>query len=793
MRRIGLLTWNTYENYGTHLQWYALTKVLADMGYDVTAIRYVPRPTPQGDILPDSVRSLLAHYARAGWKKIDERWKPIPDDGLNDRHARFATFRERELFKYTGVCETASDLFSLNNDFDCFVCGSDQIWSPFCFDAHYFLDFVADGQKKIAYAPSLGCENVKNPYIAEQLFPLVKDFAAVSVREISGAKLMKEQCGMDVPVVLDPTLLLSETAWNDVANNAYETPKRYILCYFLGKQESHWRQVRRLAKRTGLPLVVLPVFGEDFDRAGNVPKDVGPAEFISLIKRASFVCTDSYHGAIFSFIFHRKFAIFPRFKRHDVLNQNTRIDTITRHLNLGDRIVGGNNSLFHVYALHDDFSDSAVRHTQLRKESLDWLSHALGSVRAAQDTHFAITNTCCGCGVCATVCPKNAVTVRRDDEGFLRSFVDADRCVRCLLCRSVCPFYQKSSLMTITGKNALYAIKSRNPAVLCVSSSGGAGFELMDYFRRNGKSVTGCLYDSAALMAKGQCFDGGHLSEQDLVRLQGSKYIQSDYTGVFKELKNLGSGVITGLPCQVAAARNYLHHIGRRNDFLLVDLICHGVPSQNLWYTYIAEKQKIFHFKSSPSVMFRNKPLGWAQRFISLSCSDSEINISSKKDLFYAFFLAGNCYAESCYECNYRCASCADLRIADYWGPRFKDDKTGVSMCIPLTDAGKHALCALEKDDRISCVLTDIQDMFCYQQTKNAVLPLERDAVLAAFKSTESLVKLKKKFLHLYHLQERVWKMVVVFRKVRNVVRKQSVLKEGESSVQPRHGEGVPS
>lgn len=770
MKKIGLLTWHTYENYGTYLQWYALTKVLSDFGNDVYTINYIPRPIAQSNILPDKPLTLISHYAKRLISKMSKE-SPLSDEFLTKRHEKFQEFRKLEFFKFTKQCETASDLFSLNKDFDYFVCGSDQIWSPICFDSHYFLDFVNDKTKKIAYAPSIGSDEVKNPFIKEKIFSLIKDIAFVSIRENRGKELIKENCGIDVPVVLDPTLLLSQSDWNNIADSNYKVPENYILCYFLGNNEKYWKQVKNLSEKTKIPMLVIPVYKKDFNRTDKVPKDIGPTQFITLVKNASFVCTDSYHGSIFSFIYKKQFALFSRFKQNDFRNQNSRIDTLTHNLYLKSRRVNENNSLWQIYNTQFDYASAQEQYNILFNKSVEYLQTALNSA-SEKDIDFKITNTCCGCGACAAVCPRNAISIKRNEDGFLQSYIDDTKCVHCFKCRSVCPFYQTNFIKPITKSNLLYAVKSKNTDVLKVSSSGGISFELMDFYKRNQSSVTGCVYDTENLEARGQSINGNKISMFDLSAFQGSKYIQSNYSEVFKELKNLDGGIITGLPCQIAAVNNYLNLERRRNEFLLVDLICHGVPSQNLWEKYISESRKKFRFADNPEVKFRNKPLGWAQMFISLSLRDTKINIASKKDLFYAFFLSGNCYADSCYECNYRCSSCADIRIADYWNPKYyKTNKNGVSMCFPLTEKGKDILYQLEKENRVSCELSDIQDLFKFQQTKNFYVPLERKSVLEAFNSDMSLQEIKKKYLATSRLQQRIWKISSALIKMRNTIR----------------------
>ena len=766
MKKIALLTWITYENYGTFLQWYALTTVLKNLGYSVDSIHYIPRETPNAFIMPDKDTSFLKYCARRGFQKLFHRKSiSLPYETQSERHSSFENFQNK-YFTLTNPCYTLSQLFTLNDDYDYFVCGSDQIWSPLCFDSHYFLDFVQDKSKKIAYAPSIGTDEIKNPYISEKMASLISRFANVSVRENAGKRIIKELTGQDAPVVLDPTLLLDSAEWNSVADTTYNVPGKYILCYFLGCNEKYWEEVLRLSVRENLPLVVIPVFEKDFTRSKNVPKDVGPAQFLTLVKNATFVCTDSYHGSIFSLLYKKSFAVFSRFSRNDIRNQNSRIDTFCENFNLENRRVSKQNPLNEIFSNHIDWSEPYARLAELRKKSTDYLNFAF---EENTDTEFKITNTCCGCGACAAVCPKHAITIKRNEDGFLQSFVDNEKCVKCNTCRRVCPYFQTNFIIPITNSNLLYAAKSTSTEVLNISSSGGIAFELMNFFKNNYKSVTGCIYDKESLSALGVSVSGEKVEKFDLSVFQGSKYTQSDYQNVFKELKNLDGGIITGLPCQIAAANNYLELIGRRNEFFLVDIICHGVPSQNLWEKYISESRKKFRFAENPEIKFRDKPLGWAQRFISLSLRDKKINICSKKDLFYAFFLAGNCYAESCYECNYRCSSCADIRIADYWNPKFyKTHKNGISMCIPLTEKGKDILYRLENENRISCNPADIQDMFKFQQTKNTFVPLERESVLEAFKSDMSLTDIRKKYLSVYSLQQKVCKFCSFLVKVRN-------------------------
>ena len=768
MKNVGILTWITYENYGTFLQCYALNKNIAKLDYNVETIQYIPRRTPNSMITLEFNSVIKYYFNRFIYHFFTKKPAPLLYEAMPERHKRFSLFKTNYI-NLTEEIFTSSQLFKLNDKYDYFVCGSDQIWSPLVFDSHFFLDFVTNKNKKIAYAPSIGTNTINNAFIKQKIKELINDFDKVSIRENSGKQIIKELTGKDVPVVLDPTMLLDSTEWDELADNDYCVPEKYILCYFLGYNEKYWKQIKQLSEKTNIPIVVLPVYNNDFLRSEYVPKDVGPSQFITLVRNATFICTDSFHGSVFSILYKKPFALFSRFTKRDAWNQNSRIDTLCENLKLKERRVTKYQTLLAIFEKTIDWYEPYLELEKLRKESNSYLHSSFNNT----DTDgFNITNTCCGCGACAAVCPKNAITIRQNEEGFLQSFIDKSKCIKCKSCRMVCPFYTISS-KKITENDLLYAANSIDLEVLKHSSSGGIGYELMDYFKKQNNSVTGCKYDKNTLKAIGISVSNKDIKDFDLTEFQGSKYIQSDYTGVFKRLKDLTGGIITGLPCQIAAAHNYLCKIGRRDEFFLVDIICHGVPSQVLWEKYITECKKKFNFKDNPEIIFRNKKLGWVQRFISLASDSKEINISSKKDLFYSFFLSGNCYAVSCYECNYRDSSCADIRIADYWNPKYyKTNSNGLSMCIPLTAKGKELLIKLQEANKINCELTDIQDMFRYQQTEDNFIPFERKEVIAAFKSNINLMKIKDKYLSVYNLQNKIGKVGACLIKIKKIIKK---------------------
>jgi len=242
----------------------------------------------------------------------------------------------------------------------------------------------------------------------------------------------------------------------------------------------------------------------------------------------------------------------------------------------------------------------------------------------------------------------------------------------------------------------------------------------------------------------------------DIHKYQGSKYIQSDFSNVFDTILSSNEGVITGTPCQISALHNFLLLHNVRDKYLLVDLICHGVPTNLLWNKYIKEKEHQLGSNESMDVLFRDKSFGWRDKIITLVTSKQYLHINEKKDLFYVFFLAANCYAESCYECNYRCSSNADIRIGDYWGKKYYGEKMGMSMVLPLTAKGFSELQILKNKKAITIENGSVNDYFKSQQTKNHYKPLEYSKIISDFKSTSTLTQMRKKYCKTFIFKQKI-------------------------------------
>lgn len=298
---------------------------------------------------------------------------------------------------------------------------------------------------------------------------------------------------------------------------------------------------------------------------------------------------------------------------------------------------------------------------------------------------------CCGCTACATICPKQAITFTYDLEGFLYPQIDYTKCVGCLKCESVCAF--KKDLKTPIpedSKTIIYAAKSRSRDVVINSSSGGMFTVFSDAFLDRGYIVAACQYsyetDSVVLSII--------TDKESRDKAKGSKYIQAELKDSFDCLieilrKNKDKrALVFGTGCQIAGLNLLLKNLNLRDRVVLVDLICHGAASSNLWKKYIRKIESEYG-NTINYVTFKDKRDGWEYPRTFALIDNKEVSIKPYADWFYM----GLSLRKSCYKCPYtRIDRHSDITIGDYWGikkimPEFYD-RMGISLVITHSDVG---------------------------------------------------------------------------------------------------------
>ena len=298
---------------------------------------------------------------------------------------------------------------------------------------------------------------------------------------------------------------------------------------------------------------------------------------------------------------------------------------------------------------------------------------------------------CCGCTACATICPKQAITFDYDMEGFLYPRVDFTKCVGCLKCEAVCSFKKdlKTPLLE-DSKTKIYAAKSRNRDIVANSSSGGMFTVLSDVFLESGNIVAACQYsyESASVMLS------IITDKESRDKARGSKYIQAELKDSFDKLIALlrkhreKKALVFGTGCQIAGLDLVLKSMNLRDRVVLVDLICHGAASSNLWKNFI-KKIESEQDNTISYVTFKDKRNGWESPSTFALINDKEVSIKPYADWFYM----GLSLRKSCYKCPYtRIDRHSDITIGDYWGikkvmPEFYD-RMGISLVITHSDVG---------------------------------------------------------------------------------------------------------
>ena len=201
------------------------------------------------------------------------------------------------------------------------------------------------------------------------------------MREASGKKLVKQLSGQDAEVVIDPSLMLKRADWESFRKETPSAEGKYIFCYFLGNNRNNREFALRLKEKTGYRIVALVHMDEfvpgDENFADVTPYDVGPEEFVDLVSRAEYVCTDSFHGTVFSIIFGRKFFTFNRFQENSTISTNTRIDSLLAMLSLENRRKTGDEDIEACMSENTDFDRAYEKLEQKQEEAGAYLKRAL--------------------------------------------------------------------------------------------------------------------------------------------------------------------------------------------------------------------------------------------------------------------------------------------------------------------------------------------------------------------------------------------------------------------------------
>lgn len=351
--KVGIITLNGYNNYGNRLQNYAMQETLRNLGLEVETIWL------------DNVSNNLAK--RLARKTADFVEKRITNKLVANREQVFIDFSRKYINETLEHYTIWDDLTHLKDKYDKVVIGSDQVWNPYYnrMSKSYFAYF-ADGKDVISYAASFGVSDLLPSQVEFYQYYLSR-IRNISVREDAGAKIVQKILNREVPVVVDPTLLLLKSDWDKINTIDSVIEGKYILTYFLGDLPSETKNnLDNIANDYNLKIINL------LDPNDSKVYLSGPSEFINLINNAELFLTDSFHGVVFSIIYQTPFVTFERDGKKEIFS---RIETILKKFNLEERQASNAEVWNDVFSV--DFTHSNKIISNEREFSLDYLRKSL--------------------------------------------------------------------------------------------------------------------------------------------------------------------------------------------------------------------------------------------------------------------------------------------------------------------------------------------------------------------------------------------------------------------------------
>ncbi|MBO4845826.1 MAG: Coenzyme F420 hydrogenase/dehydrogenase, beta subunit C-terminal domain [Lachnospiraceae bacterium] len=301
---------------------------------------------------------------------------------------------------------------------------------------------------------------------------------------------------------------------------------------------------------------------------------------------------------------------------------------------------------------------------------------------------------CCGCTACKSICPKNAITMLKDEEGFKYPHINQDICVDCHLCEKICPYINRKHPDTDIEK--CFASVNTNSDERKKSSSGGMFTAFANWIIKFGGVVFGAAFDEQWCV----CHKSAD-SAETLSSLVGSKYMQSDLGDTYlciKKLLDSGRKVLmVGTTCQINGLKNYLD-----NDYanlFCIDFICLGVPSPQIWNDYL---NTYFNDYDIQNINFKDKSLGWHRFSLKIQGREKEFVRDGKQTYFFTGYFRHLYNRPSCSHCVYKTGNrCSDITISDFWGcEKYAlelDDNKGLSAVVCHSEKGLELFEAIKE------------------------------------------------------------------------------------------------
>ena len=396
-KKLALVTCYFQPNYGSQLQAYA-TQLLFDK-------MNVPNETICIDGLRREINAAKykyflsriwdIHTVKDKYATVKKVWalKTKGEElkrSMAIRNAMFQDFAQSK-FHLSKAFPSKTELGKEAHGYSAFVVGSDQLWLPSNIEADYYtLNFVPDGIPKIALSTSFGISKLPNRQ-AHKAAAFLKRIDFCSVREKSGQKIIKDLTGREVPVVCDPTILFTAEEWAETVPSGRFIQEPYLFCYFLGNNPGQREFVKRFKEATGYKIVQLQHCDEyirsDVGFPDYAPYNVGPAQFVQLIRDAEYVFTDSFHASVFSLLHGKRFFTFRRYNNDSIVSTNGRLYSLLSLVGQEDRLLKGDEDVKQCMARGIDYNEVHKKLAELRDFTKQFVENALTKSGIAYDSY----------------------------------------------------------------------------------------------------------------------------------------------------------------------------------------------------------------------------------------------------------------------------------------------------------------------------------------------------------------------------------------------------------------------
>jgi len=391
MKQVGIVTYFNGINYGQLLQAYGLSAIVTEIGYNCEIIN-IPMKNTQSFAVRllnlaiqlctnNPLHVLRRKASMRKLKRVDDAFQNKYKAELSTQKELFAMFRERKLSIGKVIYSNTKKITADPPSYDAYICGSDQIWNPnaiFPWKRHeYFLSF-APQKKRIAYAPSFGVSQLPKRYVSDYI-EWISQLPHLSCREAAGMEIIKELTGRDAVHVLDPTLLLQTAEWDKLASESkiFDNNEPYILCYITGTETAYERFLQSVIAELNCRVITLSLLSDRKGYEHTICFEAGPMEFVSLIKHAVYVITDSFHGTAFSILYNKPFVVFQKNSGFSSIHsQFSRIDSLLSMCKIKPPLAD-ESSVFHRDMLDIDFTTANNVLQCERKNSMQYLAESL--------------------------------------------------------------------------------------------------------------------------------------------------------------------------------------------------------------------------------------------------------------------------------------------------------------------------------------------------------------------------------------------------------------------------------